>query len=148
MLSLLGWVWRGGRAGLEWAGLVAAQEGVASPGQARVVVRLQGRSTELQLDPAWTVRDVKQLLVARLGPGPALRPDMLRIILAGRELGDEVGVASLDLGHQSILHAVTVQLAPAPASPAPAPLSETLVDLQLTGAERLAEARVATFYCW
>ena len=148
MLSLLGWVWRVVRAVLEWAGLVAAQEGVASPGQARVVVRLQGRSTELQLDPAWTVRDVKQLLVARLGPGPALRPDMLRIILAGRELGDEVGVASLDLGHQSILHAVTVQLAPAPPSPAPAPLSETLVDLQLTGAERLAEARVATFYCW
>ena len=66
MLSLLGWVWRAVRAVLEWAGLVAAQE-AAGPGQARVVVRLQGRSTELQLDPAWTVRDVKQRLVAQLG---------------------------------------------------------------------------------
>ena len=59
---------------------------------------------ELHLVPGWTVKDVKVRLAERLGG--VTEPGHLRIIFAGRELGDEVSVDSCDLGNQSVLHAV------------------------------------------
>ena len=50
------------------------------------------------------MKDVKVRLAERLGG--VTDPGHLRIIFAGRELGDEVSVDSCDLGNQSVLHAV------------------------------------------
>ena len=50
------------------------------------------------------MKDVKVRLAERLGG--VTDPAHLRIIFAGRELGDEVSVDSCDLGNQSVLHAV------------------------------------------
>ena len=53
----------------------------------------------------------------------------LAIILAGRELSNDVKVCDCDLGQQTILHAVQVVQKSIPKPP----LNEDLVDLQLTG---------------
>ena len=82
--------------------------------------------------------------------------DQLRIIFAGRELCDDISVDTCDLGNQSVLHAVTV-ITTTDTTPAPAaPLSQTMLDLQLTQEERresvtrVNETREtrAMFYCW
>ena len=116
-----------------------------------ILVRVgRGRTVDLHLVPGWTVRDVKVRLAERLGGDS--EPGQLRIIFAGRELDDEINVDSCDLGNQSVLHAVEV-ITPAhpPAfQPRTAPLSQTLVDLQLTEEERQKseEASLAMFYSW
>ena len=56
-------------------------------------------------------------------------PSTLAIILAGRELSNEVRVRDCDLGQQTILHAVKVVQKSTPKPP----LNEDLLDLQLTG---------------
>ena len=56
-------------------------------------------------------------------------PSTLAIILAGRELSNEVRVRDCDLGQQTILHAVKVEQKSTPKPP----LNEDLLDLQLTG---------------
>ena len=56
-------------------------------------------------------------------------PSTLAIILAGRELSNEVRVRDCDLGQQTILHAVKVVQKSTPKPP----LNEELLDLQLTG---------------
>ena len=53
----------------------------------------------------------------------------MAIILAGRELSNDVKVSDCDLGQQTILHAVQVVQKSTPKPP----LNEDLVDLQLTG---------------
>ena len=91
----------------------------------------QNRTIPLILQLEWTVEDIKSQIAAILGLPD---PDSLGIILAGRELGDEVLVSDCDLGQQTILHAVqVVQKKPKP------PLNEELIDLQLTGEERKRE---------
>ena len=101
---------------LQFVGLLG-QDSITDGGQTtRVVVRSgQGRSVELDLEQGWNVKDVKMRLSSQL---EVSSPEQLRIIFAGRELGDEVSVDSCDLGNQSILHAVTVITAESPAAPA------------------------------
>ena len=54
---------------------------------------------------------IEQARIARERGGAA---SQLRIIFAGRELGDGVKVETCDLGNQSVLHAVRVERAASP----------------------------------
>ena len=88
---------------------------------------------ELQLD--WTVEDIKDQLRAILGID-----DDLGIILAGRELANDVCVGNCDLSNMTILHAVQVIHKPSMVSKHQA-LNEELVDLQITGNDRQDPAK-------
>eukprot|EP00090_Calanus_glacialis_P003597 TRINITY_DN12640_c0_g1_i7.p1 TRINITY_DN12640_c0_g1~~TRINITY_DN12640_c0_g1_i7.p1 ORF type:complete len:485 (-),score=172.35 TRINITY_DN12640_c0_g1_i7:307-1761(-) len=132
----------------------------------RVMVKtVTGQVVGLLLKPEWTIQDVKMHLSTQLGA----KPEELRIIFAGKELRDDVAIDSCDLGNQSILHAVKVvrkvdtqasQVAELtsirvekPSQGGDEPLSQSLVDLQLTGDARqvAAEERTAKrahFYSW
>ena len=150
---MLGWIlsplWRVLRSLLEALGLVTRQQITREERGPMILVKASGgRTVELHLVQGWTVRDVKKRLAERLGGDTDA--DQLRIIFAGRELSDDISVDSCDLGNQSVLHAVEV-ITPAASQPQPtaAPLSQTLVDLQLTSEERQrSEASLAMFYCW
>ena len=83
---------------------------------------------ELQLD--WTVEDIKEQLRAILDI-----QDDLGIILAGRELANDVCVGNCDLSNMTILHAVQLIHKPSMVRKHQA-LNEELVDLQITGNDR------------
>jgi len=121
----------------------------------RVTVRtVTGQAVSLLLKPTWTIRDVKSQLCSQLGA----KPDELRIIFAGKELRDDVSIQSCDLGSQSILHAVRVEnkaskqqsIKKSETFHGSVPISETLVDLQLTGEARhvAGKEKRAHFYSW
>ena len=125
------------RAVLELLGIVSRPPALEDAGRGPLVLVKAGagRTVGLHLRPGWTVRDVKEELVTRLA-SPAVQPDSLRIILAGRELPDSLAVESCQLGNQSVLHAVTV-LSKAEGQPPTSPTSQT------SPGERLS-----LFYCW
>ncbi len=78
-----------------------------------IVVRTNtGRSVPVTLMREWTVAQVKEEIAkaaASDGDGGGATPT-LRIILAGRELGDDVKISDCDIGQQSVLHAIQVYL--------------------------------------
>ncbi|XP_022905956.2 E3 ubiquitin-protein ligase parkin [Onthophagus taurus] len=61
-----------------------------------------GNTLAVDLDPQWDIKNIKELVAPKLG----LQPEEVKIIFAGKELGDSVTIAECDLGQQSILHAV------------------------------------------
>lgn len=61
-----------------------------------------GKTVSVNLDPAWDIGDVKKIVGPKLG----LKPDEIKIIFAGKELGDTVKIEQCDLGQRSTLHAV------------------------------------------
>ncbi|XP_065164408.1 E3 ubiquitin-protein ligase parkin isoform X2 [Atheta coriaria] len=63
-----------------------------------------GKSLSVDLDPQWDIKNVKQLVAPQLG----LEPEEVKIIFAGKELGDTITLSECDLGQQSILHAVKI----------------------------------------
>lgn len=65
---------------------------------------VNGGSISVFLQAGWTIRDVK----SHISPKLKLPPDEIKIIFAGKELGDNISVDSCDLGSQSILHAVRI----------------------------------------
>ncbi|CAH1117758.1 unnamed protein product [Phaedon cochleariae] len=96
-----------------------------------------GRTVAVDLDPTWDIKNVKEVVAPRLG----LEPNEVKIIFAGKELGDKIKISECDLGQQSILHAVKVRgrlrtTLPPPSTSliedideqASKPLSETLND--------------------
>ena len=94
----------------------------------RVYVKTPTQRTiplELQLD--WTVEDIKEQLRAILD----IKDNDLGIILAGRELADDVRLGNCDLSNMTIIHAVQVVHKPKHQA-----LNEDLVDLQITGNDR------------
>ena len=103
----------------------------------RVFVKTSSnRTIPLTLEQNWTVEEIKGQLAAILNLED---PSRLAIILAGRELSNSVKVSDCDLGQQTILHAVQVV---EKSTPKP-PLNEDLVDLQLTGDERVVDEKSA-----
>nr|CAH7749212.1 unnamed protein product [Callosobruchus chinensis] len=64
-----------------------------------------GNTISVDLDPKWDIRNVKEILAPKLG----LEPDEVKIIFAGKELGDNITISECDLGQRSILHAVKVK---------------------------------------
>jgi len=159
---MLGWLleqlWSAFSGFLRLLGLGA---GPAIEDGTRVMVKtVTGQVVGLLLKPEWTIQDVKTHLSAQLGA----KPEELRIIFAGKELRDDVALATCDLGNQSILHAVKIvrkvdsQTSPVELSSVRVekaqpggdePLSQSLVDLQLTGdARQVKTAKRAHFYSW
>lgn len=61
-----------------------------------------GNTLSLNLDPQWDIKNVKEVVAPKLG----LDPNEVKIIFAGKELGDTITIAECDLGQCSILHAV------------------------------------------
>ena len=97
------------------------------PRPLRVFVKTSSnRTIPLTLEQNWTVGEIKGQLAAILNLEDSSN---LAIILAGRELSNDVKVCDCDLGQQTILHAVQVVQKSTPKPP----LNEDLVDLQLTG---------------
>ena len=119
-----------------FVGLIVSNNGsdqVSLDRSLRVFVKTSNnRTIPLILRQEWTVSDIKAQLAAILGLEDS---NSLGIILAGRELNNDVRVSDCDLGQQTILHAVQVVQKSKPRPP----LNEDLVDLQLTGEERLKE---------
>ncbi|XP_019873597.1 E3 ubiquitin-protein ligase parkin isoform X2 [Aethina tumida] len=64
-----------------------------------------GNTLTVDLDPNWDIKNVKEIVAPQLG----LQPEEVKIIFAGKELGDKITIAECDLGQQSILHAVKVR---------------------------------------
>jgi len=123
---------------------------------------VRGESYSVFLQQGWTIRDVKEHISPKLN----LKPNEIKIIFAGKELGDSVSVSTCDLGSQSILHAVRIVAKKQKSeSPAPQgkgdessvaddenvdqqhedhpqlqgePLCESLIDLQLSPEERMS----------
>ena len=101
--------------------------GFDEPRPLRVFVKTSSnRTIPLTLEQNWTVGEIKGQLAAILNLEDS---SSLAIILAGRELSNDVKVCDCDLGQQTILHAVQVVQKSTPKPP----LNEDLVDLQLTG---------------
>ncbi|KAJ8918341.1 hypothetical protein NQ315_008034 [Exocentrus adspersus] len=67
-----------------------------------------GNTLSVDLDPTWDIKNVKQFVAPKLG----LEPEEVKIIFAGKELGDRIRIAECDLGQQSILHAVKIKVKP------------------------------------
>uniref|UniRef100_A0A1Y1L9R4 E3 ubiquitin-protein ligase parkin n=1 Tax=Photinus pyralis TaxID=7054 RepID=A0A1Y1L9R4_PHOPY len=61
-----------------------------------------GNTLSINLDPQWDIKNVKEVVAPKLG----LHPEEVKIIFAGKELGDTITIAECDLGQCSILHAV------------------------------------------
>ncbi|KAJ8941017.1 hypothetical protein NQ318_006446 [Aromia moschata] len=64
-----------------------------------------GNTLSVDLDPSWDIKNVKEIVAPKLG----LEPEEVKIIFAGKELGDSITIAECDLGEQSILHAVKIK---------------------------------------
>ena len=80
----------------------------------QVVVKCSsGGSIVLQLEPSWTIKDVK----LHISPKLKLAPEEIKILFAGKELGDSVLVDSCQLGNQSIIHAVKIVTRLPPSQP-------------------------------
>ena len=107
------------------------------------VKTFNNRSIPLELLHEWTVLDIKLQLASILD---VQDHESIGIILAGRELGNDIKVGDCDLGQQTILHAVQVVQKATPASKAP--LNEELVDLQITGQEREQVVAKASFFVY
>jgi parkin len=99
-----------------------------------------GNTLSVDLDPNWDIKDVKEFVAPQLG----LDPGEVKIIFAGKELGDSITISECDLGQQSTLHAikVTKKLTPPKLDNAPIeesdegkPLCETLSDLSFSNDE-------------
>ncbi|PNF35133.1 hypothetical protein B7P43_G09482 [Cryptotermes secundus] len=96
-----------------------------------------GGTISVELDPKWYIKNVKELVATRLG----LSPEEVKIIFAGKELHDSIVIEECDLGQQSVLHAVKSHPSPKkPGLETPSqgsrPLSEALINLQLSDQER------------
>ncbi|KAL3281470.1 hypothetical protein HHI36_004679 [Cryptolaemus montrouzieri] len=93
-----------------------------------------GNTLSISLDPAWDIKNVKQVVAPQLG----LAPEEVKIIFAGKELKDTITISECDLGQKSVLHAVKskrkLQVVPSEQSVieeedvGSKPLSETLQD--------------------
>ncbi|KAJ3653399.1 hypothetical protein Zmor_012653 [Zophobas morio] len=89
-----------------------------------------GNTLSVDLDPTWDIKNVKELVAPQLG----LDPGEVKIIFAGKELGDSITISECDLGQQSTLHAIKITKKPPPVSPLieesdeGKPLCETLND--------------------
>ncbi|XP_018572816.1 E3 ubiquitin-protein ligase parkin isoform X2 [Anoplophora glabripennis] len=71
-----------------------------------IYIKTSGGSTLcVDLDPSWDIKNLKEYVAPKLG----LEPEQVKIIFAGKELGDRITIAECDLGEQSILHAVKVK---------------------------------------
>ncbi|GBP14233.1 E3 ubiquitin-protein ligase parkin [Eumeta japonica] len=100
-----------------------------------------GSTLTLEIDPKWDIKNVKEIVAPQLG----LQPEEVKIIFAGKELSDSTVIEECDLGQKSILHAVKSSKRKQSQSSnllehineeGSRPLSETLLDLQLTQRER------------
>jgi len=148
---MLGWLleqlWSAVSGFLRLLGLVSGEPALEE-GTRVMVKSVTGQVVGLLLKPEWTIKDVKTQLSSELGA----KPEELRIIFAGKELRNDVALSTCDLGNQSILHAGMVELSSVKVE-GDSPLSQSLVDLQLTGAAREvvgeeSVAKRAHFYCW
>jgi len=156
---MLGWLleqlWSTISGFLRLLGLVASDPALEN-GTRVMVKTVTGKVVGLLLKPEWTILDVKTHLSTQLGA----RPEELRIIFAGKELRNDIALVTCDLGNQSILHAVKIVLtgpeeltSVSVEGGGAEPLSQSLVDLQLTGAARQvvgedSGAKRAHFYSW
>ncbi|XP_066149617.1 E3 ubiquitin-protein ligase parkin isoform X1 [Euwallacea fornicatus] len=64
-----------------------------------------GSKLSLDIDPKCKVAHIKGIVAPQMG----LQPDELKVIFAGKELGDDVIIEECDLGQQSILHVVKIK---------------------------------------
>lgn len=48
-----------------------------------------GKTLSVELDPSWDIKNVKEILAPRLG----LEPNEVKIIFAGKELGNTIRIA-------------------------------------------------------
>lgn len=64
-----------------------------------------GNTLSVNLDPQWDIKNVKDFVAPKLG----LQPEEVKIIFAGKELGDNVTIAECDLGQRSVLHAIKIK---------------------------------------
>lgn len=48
-----------------------------------------GKTVSVELDPTWDIRNVKEVIAPKLG----LEPDEVKIIFAGKELGNDITIA-------------------------------------------------------
>lgn len=48
-----------------------------------------GKTVSVDLDPTWDIRNVKEIIAPKLG----LEPSEVKIIFAGKELGDDITIA-------------------------------------------------------
>lgn len=48
-----------------------------------------GNTLAVELDPSWHIRNVKEIVAPKLG----LEPNEVKIIFAGKELGDKIKIA-------------------------------------------------------
>lgn len=69
------------------------------------VKHIGGNTLTVELDPSWDIKNVKEIVAPKLG----LEPNEVKIIFAGKELGDEIKIEECDLGQKSILHAVKIR---------------------------------------
>ncbi|CAG9855836.1 unnamed protein product [Phyllotreta striolata] len=68
------------------------------------VKHIGGRTLAVELDPTWDIKNLKEVVAPKLG----LEPNEVKIIFAGKELGDEIKIEECDLGQKSVLHAVKI----------------------------------------
>lgn len=52
------------------------------------VKHIGGNTLTVELDPSWDIKNVKEIVAPKLG----LEPNEVKIIFAGKELGDEIKI--------------------------------------------------------
>ncbi|CAG7836392.1 unnamed protein product [Allacma fusca] len=72
----------------------------------RVFVKQGDQTVSADLDPSWNLRKIKSIVAPKLDCKPA----ELKIIFAGKELKDEMVIQNCNLGQNSCLFAVRVQV--------------------------------------
>lgn len=72
----------------------------------RIYIKTTSGSTlSIEIDPKYDIKQIKNLVASKIGA----QPEELKIIFAGKELGDNIIIEECDLGQQSILHAVKIK---------------------------------------
>ncbi|XP_050303446.1 E3 ubiquitin-protein ligase parkin [Anthonomus grandis grandis] len=64
-----------------------------------------GNTLCIDIDPKCDISHIKKIVAPQIG----LQPDEVKVIFAGKELGDDIIIEECDLGQQSILHIVKIK---------------------------------------
>lgn len=64
-----------------------------------------GNTLSIDIDPKYDISQIKKIVAPQIG----LQPEELKVIFAGKELGDDIVIEECDLGQQSILHVVKIK---------------------------------------
>ncbi|CAG9766782.1 unnamed protein product [Ceutorhynchus assimilis] len=113
-----------------------------------IYIKTTGGNISIDIDPKCDVSHIKKMVAPQIG----LQPEELKVIFAGKELGDDIIIEECDLGQQSILHVVKIKpgnvqskisASSTPNSKTLMPLCESLDDLMFSASSGSRTASIS-----